>query len=1025
MTTDHDAAVAPDPLDAVREGLEQIRSAVTDVVAAPLDRLLDVADADGALPRLRNAIDEARGLLDALAARCDTASELAALRRRYEHDGLASVARRLRRAAGADPRRADRLLVAEWVSTLSAAGTPTAGELLDLVGEPGHDSSQTAEPAPDERSAQVLALLRRLTHHLDTGDSDASGDDIVELLSVLGGSTRKTGSSANIEDELALLLALTHEASLRMAEAEAVLLRRLDVHDDSRLRVEMSAALLRRGEIDQARSHARIAAEDEYQPGDGPIALAAVAEAAGDLAVAAEQYCAGFARWGIRRLAWPERVTLRLATGLYLRELAAAQLHAGLVEEALRSCDDALARGVSGPEPYPESAVYLTRAQALQSLDADVDAIRESLYEVAKRGAWSVDPSAWDDDAEQTLALLRGLVDGTPDLPLAGWYLAEMLRLRAWRGGGPPAHEWMVEAEQHWSAWLARTAAPSENESWVYWSGANILEDLDASAPDEDQGLSVFAVRPVSSSLWEAVVRIEKALCLEPGSPGSWATDARLLQTVGLTDAARQSRAKALELDPHDSEARWEYVVDLARDNRPREALRVLAAEGVGDDAQSQFVRAWAELRDEGNEAAAHDLTVPGPTPWNPTSAQVVRHAVHTRRGELEEARADLEQIAASDPADRAAALRRVNALALLGRLDEAAALLPELSEHLVDVEHVLPVVVVEACLGRTDDALRHAASVVGLAASDGELREAEYHWSDAEAWLRTDPARAAAADVLAQARALVAGAAPGRKTDGDAEAGEIVERYAHDPWAVLALGVVHARRLRERGDLAEAYTAYQQLVGTAFDPEATIALHDVARSQLADAVAGGRAEEAVRLHEVLDAAGWSPYLTPAMVAAEAHENAGAPHAALEVLRAAAATPDPDPAIRAQVELWLGMREASTDPAEGLRRMQKAAEAASLVADSDLAARIDARLGVLTSALGGGSEEVAGYFLRALEGLSPADDAPFALEFEIRRAASFVRGAASGPLYRAYRAACREAGVDAVPWGMTPAPEPY
>jgi len=142
------------------------------------------------------------------------------------------------------------------------------------------------------------------------------------------------------------------------------------------------------------------------------------------------------------------------------------------------------------------------------------------------------------------------------------------------------------------------------------------------------------------------------------------------------------------------------------------------------------------------------------------------------------------------------------------------------------------------------------------------------------------------------------------------------------------------------------------------------------------------------------------------------------------VLRAAAATPDQDPSTRAQVELWLGMREASTDPAEGLRRMREAAEAAALAEDPDLAARIDARLGVLTSALGGKDGEVAEFFLAALKGLYPVDDAPFALEFEIRRAASFVRGAASGSLYEAYRAACRSAGVDAVPWGMTPLTEP-
>ena len=69
-----------------------------------------------------------------------------------------------------------------------------------------------------------------------------------------------------------------------------------------------------------------------------------------------------------------------------------------------------------------------------------------------------------------------------------------------------------------------------------------------------------------------------------------------------------------------------------------------------------------------------------------------------------------------------------------------------------------------------------------------------------------------------------------------------MVEEYDGDTDALVALTAVHARRVRERGDLEEAAGWYRHLASSSFGTEAQRALNDVQRARLTAAVEAGPA---------------------------------------------------------------------------------------------------------------------------------------------------------------------------------------
>ncbi|GEL94018.1 hypothetical protein [Cellulomonas composti] len=989
--------------------------AVDDALAVSISTLLERVGGLDELRELRRTAVGLQARLDELVARCDAATEVESSRRRFSDEGLRTTADRIRRMRLRDARRADGLLVEEYADTAVTAGFAVASELVRTVRDALDDDRADVELAG--RDDDLLAVLGGIAPAIAMHDWHDVVVRFESLRTWLAPNARRGTPTSDAGAQLAVLCAFALMFLERNEEAEAGLAAYLDEHPGPRVRCELAAALLWRGAVEEAARHAAAVAEDDANGGDGALALALVAEAQGEVAAAAELYRDAFAQWGVRRLLFAERVNLRQESGLYLRELAVARLRAGLAAEALGACDEALSRGVRGPETYPDEQVHRVRAAALRELGASRALLDEAELEVAKRDVWGGLGDAERLDA--AIGLLRGLLDTERPNALAGWYLAEALRLRGWVGETRPDLDAAGAAEEAWQSWTTRMSAdgtsPGTEHAWVYWSGANIAEDLDAVRPAAEPPEDPFALPPVPGLRWRALQRAEKAALLDPGDAATWATLARLLHSVGLTVAARDARGRALELDPTQGEASNERFVDLVRAHQPAEALAYL--EGLGEEPRGVqiLLRAWCRKEVGELTGASADLGAVDPDVWDPAMVLGVRWGLLVRQGRFEEARAALAELAALEPLDPYRALRRAEALAILGRSQEV-----ERDLHLLGLpdtaERLATLVLAEATLGRDAEALAHAAELPQRAAHAGELLDAAELWIDAQALLAQEAATRSVAETLERARALVSGAGVEPPED-DAQLGQLAERYGADTDALTALLAVQARLSREAGAFEQAADAYRLLVGTAFDPESSYALHEVLRGQLAAAVDAGRATEARLLHELLAREDWSPYLTSAMAAATAYDNAGRPLDAFEAL--AEAAEHPDPSTRGQVNLWLGMREAEESPERGLAWLRDAARAVEFLDDLELTARIDARLGVLLVATGGPSDEIVGYLASALRAFAAGDDAAFALEFEVRRAASYVPAADSEQLREAYLAACTAEGIDPAPWGLT------
>src|SRR5262249_51611815 len=76
-----------------------------------------------------------------------------------------------------------------------------------------------------------------------------------------------------------------------------------------------------------------------------------------------------------------------------------------------------------------------------------------------------------------------------------------------------------------------------------------------------------------------------------------------------------------------------------------------------------------------------------------------------------------------------------------------------------------------------------------------------------------------------------------------EAELQQVRELVAGDPGALLALDALDARRRSDQGDLEGARAAYDALRGTAFEPEATVALERTLRSLSEAALAASDAD--------------------------------------------------------------------------------------------------------------------------------------------------------------------------------------
>ncbi|MBT0995519.1 hypothetical protein KIN34_14630 [Cellulomonas sp. DKR-3] len=987
--------------------LVTVASTVRDALDGSLYELIDdLTDATPAVT-LRDEAGRLRQLLDRLVVRCDGAAELAEVHARYARAAIRTMVERIRDLRTDEPRRADALLVIEFVAAYRDGDDVTTDVLLDIVRE--------VDPASD------LTTLGDLREALREGDARRLVDRARELSRIVRAGARRSPRAAETLTDLAVLQVSGLDAEGDHDACLEVLAEHLERYPGARVRCEMVAMMLAHGRLDEAAAHARAAADDEPL-GDGALALALVAEAEGDLTTAVECYRQAFPHWPVRRLAFTEALTLRAETGLMLRELAAARLGVGLPQRALSTCDEALAHGVRGPEPYPDEAVYRTRLEARRQLRAPAEESFEDTLEVAKRVVWSAfeDGRVVPERVDEAVALLRPVVASAQAPPLVGWYLAEACRLQGGLPGAPDPRAAAIEAERIWTDWTAREVDPDgpppTTESWVYASGSQIALDLAYCLPDPAAPRELD--RSVVARSWPAVHRIEKALVLDQTDPLTWAMADRALLATELADEAADVRRHGLELDPGNEQLLAETVFAHYAAIEPE---AVLAADEVTGPlaGHGHALRAWACLQLLNPQGALDELALIRPGTGDQGWYLQLRWSALVGLGRTDEAEAALTELASSEPTDRNDVIRLVWAQALTGDTAGTRRALELLAgSRAPGVLRAL--VVADAALGEADAAHEHAARLHREADGPADVRHSTDLWRTCAAALRArHPAVRAAAllDEVAQ-RASSAPPVPSPTLD------RLLDRYADDAVAHEALLAVRARRERLDGDLLAAQRTYGALRRTAFEPEATHAWHEVVRARLTAAVEAGDADLARELHDALATDDSSPFLTAAMAVAAAYDAVGDHERARQAL--AEWVDHPDTSVRAQIRLWLAMYSAAASPDEAFAWMERAAADSETMAeegapDPELDGRISARLAVLAAATGHSAETVTAFLVAALSDYrSVATEPAFALEWEIRRTLGFVPAADVTLVRECYDAACAVTGTESAPWGSDP-----
>ncbi|WP_250003468.1 hypothetical protein [Actinoplanes sp. M2I2] len=396
--------------------------------------------------------------------------------------------------------------------------------------------------------------------------------------------------------------------------------RRLDVFfttesgllDDERaaLHLVQGEHLLAETKTSAARTAFEIAARlapDDPQP---RVGLGMVAEATGDWFKAQDCYDAAAAvaaaghRFGRRFAPTPGNLCWRVSRRLHL---------AGRLEPALTAVEESLRRGLSGGDRSPEYRALTLKGRLLRDLRRPREAAA-AYYQAALRYQDA-------DDYEGARSCLEKACEDDDETPVYHWLLAEVLRALARSMPATKRPELLKRARDTWRQG-SRAGRPGPEESWAYIT----------------VGLIKYAVRELEGEArtggWEAAVKTQHALLLDPQYGPSWSFLATIHNRLGNSRTALLACDRALALNRDDEMADQERVTALLQLGRlkaagealerqrrkgpsstevyylllrgePESALRVLDALPVDDEPRYRMARALC-LQRAGRDDEAH-----------------------------------------------------------------------------------------------------------------------------------------------------------------------------------------------------------------------------------------------------------------------------------------------------------------------------------------------------------------------------------------------------------------------------------
>jgi tetratricopeptide (TPR) repeat protein len=871
------ATAADKILAAVRAFADALPAEGEHATGPELDRARGLAEA------IIGRLHEADGLARSLWTMADAALVTWRTKNRFTPEGLAATVASIGETARDHPDRARIALLSELAAAVRALAIEHAIGLLRACA--------SWQPVPP-------GLLEDLAAWND-GD-DMRGRSAVQTL-VRAAAESRRGRVRQSVQKLRLTEAwLSHRAG--DSEGAAGILSQLieEASSDASLWAERAGLRLLMGNREAAADDARRAIELDQGYGESYVQAGAVAEVNGDYGEAAELY-----EEGSKRLRWPEFVaTAKSAsfsqrTGLLYVTWAQRLRQDGAVRDALEAAEQAITVGISGTSPYPEAAAYELKWRLLRDLGADGVDVAQAAFEAGKR-------HVWNQAIKQAQAALRVAVDGGAAVPEAGWYLAASLF--ATEGSQVPEAE---EASVAWDEWSARVGPPTAACAWAYGLRANI-EQMAAASKEQDSG----------PAAWKGLMLSEKGLVLDPLDTSSWAVACRCFRVLSMTQLALEAIEAGYTVNPDHQWILEERVAVLADVGRTREALDALERlPNVRDDPWLSGIKAFL-LQRLGQPAEALDyLVLPLSGWWDLGWYRDLRARCYVDLGRLDEAVEDLTTLLTDkSPLSGQARSRRVYALAILGDVVAAKEELQlALDDDTLDREGKASARFdVALAEGDTDRALTCLAVVLGsnlYASSVKELlRSAERTLA-----LLNHVGRpvADAAGLMERMREMTRAWKPGTR-DADSELDAAWEAHAGAspesvPW--VALSAVQARRLATDKRTDEAARLYGGLVGTAFEPEATLALGQTLEQQYRQVIEAGNVERTREIYDRLAGIGQAPTPFADVAVAEAlrakGDNAGAVTILSALLPSVAAPPERLPVLEMLGECALFDGQAS------------------------------------------------------------------------------------------------------------------
>jgi tetratricopeptide (TPR) repeat protein len=710
---------------------------------------------------------------------------------------------------------------------------------------------------------------------------------------------------------------------------------------------ERAAFFLFVGDLDQAATDAQHAIDLAADDPSGWVNLGTWAELTGDFEYARELYESALNRMTLHASSnLARRASLLPPTGLLLAEAAEHLLRHGRPSASRDSAYAALETGIRGSEYTPEARVYRVLSVAMEELpEHSPPEIAVAAFEAGKRFVWNA-------QYELAIEQLDRALEFDDSNPEVGWWRADALV--GWGSPDPEERRQRIaEARQVWDSRAARVGLPAGDTSWAYLTRALIAAEI--AQPDAAES---------REGLWEALLFVQRALTHDGLDGRRWGFAARFLRDLELPALAFESVECGYHLNESDSEVLQQRMMLLANLGRFQESERVARAlvDSTGQTPWLAGWQAWLALQQGRYDEALGLVELALSAEWDVAWYLDLRALCHIGRGEIEAARADYSEglarvrdgsIPIDHPGTRVFAAIAATIAGATAPAREWLEAVPANFARRDDMSIPAVKAFIELGSGDLDRAREYLTDAVELAASLSDLADLGTGPSLRVRTLPNDELRKQREQLL---RDIEQEFVPKRreklkaKATAEMEVAQGLEQHRQDSdTAKVALLALDANRVLARGDTEGALQRFEQLVGSSFEPEASLGIEGTLFTAIDAAVSRGDIERIRESSTRLLASGRVDELEAALTVTWALERAGRLDEASKELAAFATQHRDDPRIEYVYQRLGEVALHAGDATDAVDHFGRALETAGA---ADRVGMLETRFAIASSVIG-------------------------------------------------------------------------